>query len=88
MALRRLVYSTLFRLTYGIDVDRDDDVIISLFSEALERLVSEGAPGACPVDLFPLRKLRLLCSCAVVAHFKCSQICTIMDSRSRIPEAH
>lgn len=29
---------------------------MTLFGETTERLVREGAPGACPVDLFPLRE--------------------------------
>ena len=57
-SLNSQAYTTLIRVTYGLNVLSDDDVLISLFGETLDRVVGEGAPGACPVDLFPIRELR------------------------------
>ena len=34
----------------------DDDDLVSLFGETLNRVVEEGAPGVCMIDLFPFRK--------------------------------
>ena len=43
-------------MTYGLSITSDDDDIITLFDEALARVVPEGAPGACIIDLFPFRE--------------------------------
>ena len=55
----RSSYSTLFQVTYGIDVEGDEDAVISLFAESLSRLVEEGPPGARMVDFLPFRKSQL-----------------------------
>ena len=49
-------YTTVIRTTFGLNIVSDDDEIIPLFDETLKRMVAEGAPGACPVDLFPARE--------------------------------
>ena len=49
-------YTTLVRVTYGISVYSDDDVLVSLFGETQNRIVDEGTPGASMIDLFPLRE--------------------------------
>ena len=52
---RSATYTTLIRMTYGINVVSDDDVLVALIGETLNRLVAEGPPGASPIDFFPLR---------------------------------
>ena len=51
-------YTTLIRVTYGLNVVSDDDELVSMFGETLRRLVELGTPGASPLDLFPCRKSR------------------------------
>ena len=52
----RFAYTLLFRVTYGIIVNSDDDVLLSSFQEVLDCIVDEGPPGASIIDLFPIRK--------------------------------
>ena len=52
----RFAYTLLFRVTYGIIVNSDNDVLLSSFQEVLECIVDEGPPGASIIDLFPIRK--------------------------------
>ena len=49
-------YTTLVRVTYGLNVVSDDDAIVALFGESLDCIVKEGAPGASILDLFPIRE--------------------------------
>ena len=49
-------YTAIVGMTYGLSITSDDDDIITLFDEALARVVPEGAPGACIIDLFPFRE--------------------------------
>ena len=49
-------YTTLMRMTYGISVVSDDDVLVAMIGETLNRVVSEGPPGTCMIDLFPFRE--------------------------------
>ena len=49
----------MLRVTYGLNVASDDDSLISLSGETMERLMHEGPPGACTVDLLPIRKYSL-----------------------------
>ena len=46
----------MIRMTYGLNVDAEDDVLVSLIGETLTRIVEEGTPGASMIDLFPLRE--------------------------------
>lgn len=46
----------MVRVTYGLDVTDEDDDFFTLFAEALNRVIQEGTPGLCPVDLFPFRE--------------------------------
>ena len=48
-------YAALIRVTYGLNV-RDDDDLISVLAETLHRLVENGAPGISIVDNFPIRE--------------------------------
>ena len=52
----RQTYTTLVRVTYGLNVESDEDVLISLIGETLTRIVDEGIPGSCIVDVLPLRE--------------------------------
>ena len=49
-------YTTLIRLTYGLNVVSDDDELISIFAETVFRLIKEGTPGVSIIDLFPIRE--------------------------------
>ena len=74
-------------MTYGLDVGSEDDALISIFGEALDRIVEEGAPGLCTIDLFPIRKHaaeRLSMIHYLIKHF--SQACTILVPWSRFQE--
>ena len=46
----------MIQVTYGLNVTGDDDELVSLFGETLHRIIQEGAPGACTIDLFPFRE--------------------------------
>ena len=71
-------YSTVFRVTYGINVDSDEDGLVSLFGETTNRIVQEGSPGFTLIDLFPLRQLCLAISSGDSAHNQYSEICAFM----------
>ena len=45
----------MVRVTFGINVGNEDDEddLALLYTEALSRIVDEGPPGACLIDLFP-----------------------------------
>lgn len=52
-------FTTIFRVTYGLNLNLgENDGYISLFQTAAARVVAEGVPGACPIDLFPLREFQ------------------------------
>lgn len=49
-------FTTIMRVTYGLDNATDNHDLFSMFSVALKRVVDEGAPGATMIDHFPFRK--------------------------------
>lgn len=60
MCLDSQAYTTVIRVTFGLNGMSDDDAILSLFEETIQRMTVEGVPGACLVDFFPIRKLFIL----------------------------
>lgn len=53
-------YTTIIRVTYGLNVltDADGDDFISIFAEAIRRVIAEGLSSAELIDLFPVRECR------------------------------
>lgn len=60
----RQAYTTLIRLTYGLNVVSDNDDLISIFAETIFQLIKEGTPGISIIDLFPIRKFQTARYCA------------------------
>ena len=46
----------MIRVTYGLNVMKDDEELVSLFGETLERIMETGSPGASTIDFFPFRE--------------------------------
>lgn len=59
IGMGRQAYTTIVRVTYGLNVASDDDELISIFAETLHRIVLEGVPGVAPLDLFPFCEFRI-----------------------------
>ena len=58
-----------------------------MFGETLERIVHEGAPGACAVDMFPFRELVVYAPLLWYYLMLFSQACAIVVSWSRLSKA-
>lgn len=50
--------ANVVKMTYGYDIESDDDKLIQAAVESSARLTKAGVPGMTFVDFFPIRKPR------------------------------
>ena len=75
------VRSSIVRLTYGFEASEDDDAVVSLFGETVDRLFGEGPPGVNTIDFFPFREFSVYHSVSGYVLMIFSQICSGVVSR-------